>query len=222
MSIPPPQPISLDFSITLTELYVSHWKKVKQFCPSLQLVLWFPSDAQSLCDEVGYLINNSMLIIGLKFPIAQTLIQLLYSALKEELREKGIADHRQLIKRTNVFINHHRIIMKVSAALAPLQFSVPDIKQRVKKFVSRGLPSPFPLDSSMLWIEQVLQWIKILQQDRVFLQWLGSPISVNEVEGLFYPLAQLSTLLNQVQDEPVPLPLDEVIFLEQYFQELEA
>lgn len=112
--------------------------------------------------------------------------------------------------------------MQVSAALAPLQFSVPDIKQRVEKFVSLGLPSHFSRDVSVLWIEQVLQQIEILQQDRVFLQRLESPISVNEVEGLLHPLAQLSTLLNQVQDEPVPLPLDEVICLEQYFQELEA
>lgn len=162
MSIPPPQSIAPDFSTMLTELYVSYWEKVKQFCPSLQSVLRFLSDAQTLCTEAGHLINNSMLIIGLKFPIAQNLIQLLYSALKEELKEKGIADRRQLIKRTNVFINRHRIIMQVSAALVPLQFSIPDIKRRVEKFVSLDLPSPFLADGSVLRIEQVLQQIEIL------------------------------------------------------------
>lgn len=47
--------------------------------------------------------------------------------------------------------------MQVSATLATLQFSIPEIKQHVEKFVSLGLPSPFPMDGFVLRIEKVLQ-----------------------------------------------------------------
>lgn len=54
------------------------------------------------------------------FPMAHALIQMLYAAQDEELREKGIADCRQLIKKMNVFINHHRVIMHILVVLEPL------------------------------------------------------------------------------------------------------
>lgn len=44
---------------------------------------------------------------------------MLYAAQDEELRVKGITNHWQFIKKTNSFINHHRVIMHVSAALEP-------------------------------------------------------------------------------------------------------
>lgn len=112
--------------------------------------------------------------------------------------------------------------MQVLAALAPLQFLVPNIKQHLERFVSLGLPSPFPMDDIVLGIEQMLSQIEHLQQDITFLQRLGNPISVTEVECLLHPLAQLFALRKQVQDEPAPLPFDEVICLDQYFQNLEA
>lgn len=62
-------------------------------------MLRFLSDAQSLCIEANAFINSSMLVIKSKFPIAQNITQLLYSAQDEKLREKGIADRWQLIKK---------------------------------------------------------------------------------------------------------------------------
>lgn len=68
---------------------------------------------------------------------------MMYVAQDEELREKGITNRKQLIRRTNVFINNHRVIMHVSAVLEPLQILVLDIKQRIERFVSLGLPLLF-------------------------------------------------------------------------------
>lgn len=136
-----------------------------------------------------------MLVIGPKFLIAQGLIQLLYSAQDEGLREKGIADRRQLIRKMNVFINRHRIIMQASTTLAPLQFLVLDIKQHLDWFVSLGLPSLFPTNDTVLGIEQILSQVEHLQQDITFLQCLGNPILATKVECLLHNLAQLSALL---------------------------
>lgn len=74
LSIPPLEQVSQDFSTMLAELYVSHWEKVKQYRPSLQPMLRFISEAQSLCVEANALISSSMLVIGPKFPVAQDLI----------------------------------------------------------------------------------------------------------------------------------------------------
>lgn len=68
--IPPPVEVSQDFSPILVELYVSHWERIKQYCPSLQPMLRLLREAQSLYVEAGTLINNSMLFIGPKIPIA--------------------------------------------------------------------------------------------------------------------------------------------------------
>lgn len=87
---------------------------------------------------------------------------MLYVAPDEELRAKGITNHKQLIRKTNVFINQHRVIMHVSATLNPLKISVLDIKQCVERFVFLGLPSPFPTDGSMRGIEQVMSQIEKL------------------------------------------------------------
>lgn len=46
--------------------------------------------------------------------------------------------------------------MQASAALAPLQFSVSNIKRHLEKFISLGLLSPLPMDDTMLGIEQVV------------------------------------------------------------------
>ncbi|XP_059077900.1 uncharacterized protein LOC131072842 [Cryptomeria japonica] len=196
--------------------------EVKQYCPSLQPMLRFLNDAQSLRTKASALIRSSMLVIGPKLSMAWDLVHLLHSAQDEELKEKGIVDHLQLIRRMNVFINRHREIMQALEALAPLQFSVPDIKQHIERLFLLGLPSHFPTDGIVLGIEQILSQIEHLQQDRTFLQGLGNPISADEVERLLHPLAQLSTLLKLVQDELTSLPFDEVICLEQHFQNLEA
>lgn len=74
----------------------------------------------------------------------------------------------------------------------------------------------------MLEVEQILSQADFLQQDRAFLQHLGNLISVTEVECLLHPLAQFSALLKKVQDKPIPLAFDEVIFLDQYFKDLEV
>lgn len=52
----------------------SHWERIKQYYPSLQLVLRFLGEAQSLCAKVGTLNNISILFIGPKLPISQSLI----------------------------------------------------------------------------------------------------------------------------------------------------
>lgn len=121
LNIPPTIEVSQDFSLILVELYASHWERIKQYSPSLQIMLRFIREVQSLCTKVGTLINSSMLVIGPKLIMAQDLILMLYVAQDEELREKGIADHRQFIRKTNVFINQHRVIMHMSAVLEPLQ-----------------------------------------------------------------------------------------------------
>lgn len=66
LSIPPHVEVSQDFSLILVELYVSHWERIKQYSPSLQPVLRFLREAQSLCVEVGALINNFMLVSTLR------------------------------------------------------------------------------------------------------------------------------------------------------------
>lgn len=78
--------------------------------------------------EVEALVNSLMVFLGSKIPVAQDLIQMLYATQDDELGEKGIADRRQLIKRTNVFTNHHRMVMHISVALRPLQIFILDIK----------------------------------------------------------------------------------------------
>lgn len=85
-----------------------------------------------------------------------------------------------------------------------------------------GLPSSFPTDGSVLGIEQVLNKVKYFQQDRTFLQHLNNPISVEEVEHLLHPLAQLYALLKLVHDELIGLQFDEIICLDQYYQNLEV
>lgn len=94
-------------------------------------MLRFIQDAQSLCVEAEALVDNLMMVLSPKIPIAQKLIQMLYVAQDDELREKGINDHKQLIKRTNVFINQHKIVMHTSAALETLQVVVLTIKQSI-------------------------------------------------------------------------------------------
>lgn len=74
LNIPPPQQIFPNFSTILTELCISHWEKVKQYCPSLQPVLRFLSDVESLCAEAEALISSSMFVVGPKFLVAQGLI----------------------------------------------------------------------------------------------------------------------------------------------------
>lgn len=152
-------------------------------------MLRFIREAQSLCIKVGALVNISMVILGPKIPMAQDLIQMLYATQDEELREKGITDHRQMIKKTNVFINHHRVIMHVSVELEPLQISILDIKQCIERFVSLGLPCLFPADGYVLGVEQVLSQVENLQHNRTFIQRLSDPISADEVERLLHPLA---------------------------------
>lgn len=69
----------------------------------------------------------------------------------------------------------------------------------------------------MLGIEQVLNQIEKLQQDRTFLQCLDNSITVEEVARLLHPLAQLYTLLKLVHDEPANLSFDKVIYLYQHY-----
>lgn len=84
--------VSQDFSSILIELYVSHWERIKQNSPSLHPVLRFIGEAKSLYAEAGALVNSSMVILNPNIPMAQDLIQMLYTTQDEELRAKGIAD----------------------------------------------------------------------------------------------------------------------------------
>lgn len=145
-------------------------------------MLRFIQEAQSLCVEVKALINSSMVVLSPKIPVAQYLMQILYVVQDDELREKGINDCKQLIKRTNVFINHHRMVVHVSVALEPLQIDVSTTKQQIQRFVSLGLPSPFSVDGLVLRIEQLSSQIEHMQQDRSFTQNLNDPISIEDME----------------------------------------
>lgn len=92
LNIPPSVEISQDFSPIRIDLDVSHWEKLKLYCPSLQPMLRVLNDAQSLCAKVNTLISSSMLIIGPKLLVAWDLIHLLYSTQEEKLKEEGIMD----------------------------------------------------------------------------------------------------------------------------------
>lgn len=76
-------------------------------------MLRFIQEAQSICVETDALVDSLMVILSPKIPIAQELIQMLYAAQDDELREKGINDRKQLIKKTNAFINHHKMVVHI-------------------------------------------------------------------------------------------------------------
>lgn len=103
--------------------------------------------------EAEALVNSLMVVLAPKIPVARVLIQMLYAAQDDELREKDIVDRKQVIKRMNFFINHHIMVMHVSFALELLQISISDIKQHIERFVSLGLPSSFSVDGSVLGVE---------------------------------------------------------------------
>lgn len=111
----------------MEELYVSHWEKVKKFFPLMQPVLRFLGEAQSLCARVRVLIDRVILLIASNLPMAQRLIQWLYVTNDEDLVVKGVADHKQFMRRVNIFINHHKAAMKVLTILNSLMILVPDI-----------------------------------------------------------------------------------------------
>lgn len=119
-------------------------------------MLRFIREAQSLYIKAQALVNKFMVILSPKIPMAQDLIQILYAPQDEELRAKGITDRRQLIKKMNIFINNHRVIMHVAMTLEPLEISILHIKQCIERFVSLGLPSLFSLDGFVVGVEQVL------------------------------------------------------------------
>lgn len=177
-------------------------------------MLRFLGEAQSLCVGAGVLTDRVALLIGPKLPISQRLIQWLYAASDEDLVAKGVTDHKQLIRRANLFINHHKASMQALTTLNSLRISISDIERRVEKFVYLVLPSPFPIDGYILWVEKVRNKIEQLQQDETFLQCLSSPTSVEEVEQLLHPLDQLYALLKFVHEEPKIFPFDEVICLD--------
>lgn len=88
LNIPPSVEVYQYFSPILVELYASHWERIKKYSPSLQPMLRFLREVQSLYAEASALINSSILVIGPKLPVAQELIQMLYAGHNEELREK--------------------------------------------------------------------------------------------------------------------------------------
>lgn len=119
-------------------------------------MLRFLGEVQFLCARAGALIDNITLFIGPKLPVAQSLTQLLYVASDEELKAKGVAYLKQLIRKANIFINQHRETMQASTTLESFKISVPVIKRHVEKFVFLGLPSPFLTDGSVLGIKKVM------------------------------------------------------------------